>query len=67
MSRTESLVRKSFYVNPRSVRRAQRALRAPTEAEAVRQAIDRVTEMEAFWRFMAHSRRSVPPGSFTGS
>ncbi len=62
--REAGLRRKAFFVNPRVVRRAQRALGARTEAEAVRLALERVAEMEAFWRFMARSRAGLAPGSF---
>lgn len=62
-----ALQRKSFFVNPRVVRRAQKVLRVGTEAEAVRLALDRVADMEDFWRFMARTRRSLNPGSIERS
>jgi hypothetical protein len=31
--------------------------------EAVRLAVERVVEMEEFWRFMTRSRASLEPGS----
>ena len=62
-----TLRRKSFFVNPRVVRRAQKALRVGTEAEAVRLSLERVADMEDFWRFMARTRRSLNPGSIERS
>jgi hypothetical protein len=35
-----------------------------TDAEAVRLAVERVVEMEKFWRFMVGTRASLKPGSF---
>ena len=46
------------------LRRARKALGVATEAEAVRRAIERVAEMEAFWRFMTRTRGRLKPGSF---
>lgn len=62
-----TLRRKAFFVNPRMVRRAQRVLRVGTEAEAVRLSLQRVIEMEEFWRFMMRTRRSLNPSSIEGS
>ena len=62
-----TLRRKAFFVNPRVVRRAQRVLRVDTEAEAVRLSLERVAEMEEFWRFMMRTRRSLNPGSIERS
>jgi Arc/MetJ family transcription regulator len=59
-----TLKRKSFFVDEAEVRRAQRALGVSTEAEAVREAVARVIEMERFWRFMARTRSSLKKGSF---
>jgi Arc/MetJ family transcription regulator len=55
--------RKSFFVDETAIQRARKALGVSTSAAAVRLAIERVVEMEEFWRFMARSRRSLPPGS----
>jgi hypothetical protein len=55
--------RKSFFVNAKAVERARRVLGAGSNAEAVRLAVDRVVEMEKFWRFMAQTRSSLEPGS----
>ncbi|OLE38095.1 MAG: hypothetical protein AUG00_06420 [Candidatus Rokubacteria bacterium 13_1_20CM_2_70_7] len=64
MSRQATLKRKSFFVNEGSLQRARKLLGVGTDAEAVRLSVDRVAEMEAFWRFMRKSRRSLKPGSF---
>jgi hypothetical protein len=58
------LKRKSYFVDERTVRRAQKALRVKTEAEAIRAAVEQVAEMEEFWEFMNKSKGSVIPGSF---
>ena len=55
--------RKSFFVDAKAIDRARKALGAATDAEAVRLAVDRVVEMEEFWRFMAGTRGSLKPGS----
>ena len=55
--------RKSFFVDPEAIGRARKVLRVDTDAETVRLAVERVVEMEAFWRFMAGTRRSLKPGS----
>ena len=55
--------RKSFFVDSKAIARARKALGADTNAEAVRLAVDRVVEMEKFWRFMAGTRESLKPGS----
>lgn len=63
MPHRNALVRKSFFVNPRAVRDAKRVLGVRTEAEAVRQSIERVLEMERVWRVMS-PRRRLHRGSF---
>jgi Arc/MetJ family transcription regulator len=50
-------------VDDGAIRRARRALGVQTNAEAVRVAVERVVEMEAYWRFMERSRASLPPES----
>ena len=55
--------RKSFFVDAKAIDRARRVLGAGTNAEAVRLAVDRVVEMEKFWRFMAGTRAGLKPGS----
>jgi len=67
MPKPAALSRKSFFVDADALRRARRVLRARTDAEAVRLSLERVTEMEAFWRFMARSRTAVRAGSFEAS
>ena len=57
------LKRKSYFVDERALRRAQKALGAKTEAEVVRLAVERVAEMEEFWEFMRKSRKSLKPAS----
>jgi hypothetical protein len=64
MRKSAVLTRKSFFVNARTVRRAKRALGVATEAEAVRLSVERIAEMEAFWRFLRKTRAALTPGSF---
>lgn len=55
--------RKSFFVDARAIGRARKLLGTGTDAETVRQAVERVVEMEEFWRFMASTRAGLRPGS----
>jgi hypothetical protein len=64
MSKKIKLKRKAFYVDERKLRRAKKVLGLASEAEVVREAVDRTLEMEEFWRFMNEARASVEPGSF---
>jgi hypothetical protein len=63
MLRVSSLKRKSYFLDERALRRARRALRAPSDAETIRLALQRVVEMEDFWRFMDKTRNKLKPGS----
>lgn len=58
-----SLKRRAFFVDERSLRRAKEALGLTTDAEVVREALDRVAEMEEFWKFMRDTRGILEPGS----
>jgi hypothetical protein len=58
-----NLKRKSFFVDQRRLREAKKVLGVHTEAEVIRLSIDRVLEMERFWRFMDRTRSALPPGS----
>ncbi len=55
--------RKSFFVDAQAIDRARKLLGADTDAETVRLAVERVVDMEKFWRFMTGTRRSLKPGS----
>jgi hypothetical protein len=63
MSRKAPLKRRAFFVDERSLRRAKKALGLSTDAEVVREAVDRVVEMEEFWNFMKETRGVLEPGS----
>ena len=63
MARRANLKRTSFFVDVRTLRRARKALGVATDAEAVRISVERVAEMERFWRFMRRSRGMLKPGS----
>jgi len=58
------LKRRVFFVDEIALARAQRALGARTKAEAVRLSVERVAEMERFWRFMKQTAGAVRPGWF---
>jgi hypothetical protein len=57
------LKRKAFYVDERKLRRAKKILGLSSEAEVVREALERTLEMEEFWRFMNETQNSLEPGS----
>jgi len=67
MPKHPALTRKSFYIDPATLRRAKRALQVRTDAEAIRLSLERVAEMERFWRFMTKSHGVLKPGSFDQS
>jgi hypothetical protein len=58
-----NLKRKSFFVDERTLHRAKKALRVKTNAEVIRVAVERIAEMEEFWKFMKKTRRTLKPGS----
>jgi len=63
MATRAKLKRKSFFVDELALQRARKALGAKTDAEVIRLSVERMAEMEAFWRFMNKSRRTLGPGS----
>ena len=63
MPAAPKLKRKSFFVDHRAIRKARQALGAASDSEAVRLSVERVAEMEAFWRFMSRTRKKLRPGS----
>lgn len=63
MATQAKLKRKSFFVDELALQRAKKALGAKTDAEVIRLAVDRIAEMEAFWRFMNKTRGTLRPGS----
>lgn len=58
------LKRKSFFMEERTLQRAKKVLGVSTDAEAVRLSLERVAEMEEFWREMQATRKSLPRKSF---
>jgi hypothetical protein len=62
-ARAVRYTRKSFFVDAQAIDQARKVLGAGTNAEAVRLAVDRVVEMERFWRFMAATSAGLKPGS----
>jgi hypothetical protein len=64
MPRSARLKRKSFFVDEGAIRRARKALGVKTDAEVVRLSVERVAEMEAFWKFMQRNRGRLKPGDF---
>jgi hypothetical protein len=63
MAKKAALKRRAFFVDEQRLRRARKALGLSTDAEVVREAIDRVAEMEEFWEFMRKTRGVLGPGS----
>jgi hypothetical protein len=51
MRKRAQLKRKSFFVDERVLQRAKRLLRAPSDAETIRLSLERVAEMERFWKY----------------
>ena len=64
MARVPRYKRRSFFVDATVIRRARKALGVETDSEAVRLSVERVAEMDEFWRFMTRTRGKVKPGSF---
>lgn len=67
MAARSTLKRRAFFVDEDAVRRARKALGAATDAEAIRTSLQRVAEMEDFWRFMQRTRHSLRGGSIEGA
>lgn len=67
MRATTNLRRKSFYVDERTLNRAKKALRVKTNAEVIRVSVERIAEMEEFWKYMEKTRRRLKPGSIERS
>jgi hypothetical protein len=63
MAQGSNLKRKSYFVDEAAVRRARRALGTATDSEAVRMSVERIAEMEEFWRFMSRSKGVLRPHS----
>ena len=63
MAAREKLKRKSYFVDERALSRAKKALGVKSEAEVIRLSVERVAEMEEFWKFMKRTRRTLRPGS----
>jgi hypothetical protein len=63
MATKARLKRKSFFVDELALRRAKKILGARSDAEVIRLSVERIAEMEAFWKFMIESRRALGPGS----
>jgi hypothetical protein len=64
MREASNLKRRSFLVDEQRIRKARKVLGVATDAEVIRLSVERVLEMDKFWRFMDKSRGTVPPGSF---
>ena len=63
MSNSGNLKRKSFFIDERALKRAKRLLRVASDGEAIRVSLERVAEMERFWRFMEGTRAKLAAGS----
>lgn len=64
MARPVNLKRKSFFIDEAALKRAKRLLRVSSDAEAIRVSLERVAEMEQYWRFMDQSRGKLAADSF---
>ncbi|MBI2554763.1 MAG: hypothetical protein HYV92_10215 [Candidatus Rokubacteria bacterium] len=53
-------MRERYRLNPPDAEENQAT---PTEAEVVRISVERTADMEAFWRLMKRTRRTLKPGS----
>jgi hypothetical protein len=53
------LKRKSFFVDESMLRRAKKALKVRTNAEAVRLSVERIAETDEIRQFMKKSRRTA--------
>ena len=67
MAKSVRLKRKSFFVDESALRRAKKALGVATDAEVVRLSVERIAEMEVFWRFMERTRGKLKRGSIEPS
>jgi hypothetical protein len=61
---SSALRRKSYFVDERAIREAKRALGVDTDAEVIRIAVERLGEMERFWKFMQASQKKLKRGAF---
>ena len=66
MSKQGNLVRKSFFVDERELHRAKKVLGASSDGEAVRLSLERVAEMERFWRLIDRTKATLEPEAFEG-
>ena len=64
MSKEGNLVRRSFFVDERELRRAKKVLGASSDAEAVRLSLERVAETERFWAWLEKTSGAVEVGEF---
>ena len=64
MRAERALKRRAFFVEDQMLERAKKVLGVKTKAEVIRLSVERVVEMEEFWRFMKKSRKIIQPGSF---
>jgi len=60
MARAKVLKRKSFFVDERALARARKVLGAASDAEAIRLSVERMAEMEEFWRQEVEQRLGRP-------
>jgi hypothetical protein len=63
MAAKSKLKRKSYFVDEPALSRAKKVLGVKTEAEVIRLSVERVTEMEEFWKFMKRHGAPSKPGT----
>lgn len=64
MEHENSLVRRSYFVNPQMVKCATKLSGAGSEAEAIRKIIAQFVEQERFWKMMNKTAAVLKKGSF---
>lgn len=64
MAQETTLVRKSYFVDPKIVARATKLLGVSSEAEAIRKIISQFVEQEHFWKMMKKTGGTLQRGSF---
>jgi hypothetical protein len=62
-SASSGLKRKSYFVDESVVQRAKKLIRAETDSDTIRTALDRLVEQEELWKFMEETGGKLPPGS----
>lgn len=65
MPKGSNLVRRSFFVDERELRRAKKVLGAASDAEAVRLSLEQVAEMADFWATLDRASGTLSADDFS--